>query len=321
MVSYQRPIGSGFGANTTTAQVLEGLDLTGTTAIVTGGYSGIGLPTVRALAGAGATVVVPARRPQAAAGELGGVPGVEIAQLDLADLASVRTFAESFLADGRSLDLLVNNAGVMASPLTRVGPGWEAQFATNHLGHFALTALLWPALVRAGGARVISLSSVGHKASDIRWDDLQFHNSYDKWQAYGQAKTANVLFARHLDRLGEPAGVRAFSVFPGGIHTPLQRYLPKAEMVALGWIDEEGNDIYPWKSPDQGAATTVWAATSPRLEGMGGVYCEDVDVAVIADLATEEGHNRGVNPYAIDPESAQRLWVLSAGLTGTDIAG
>ncbi|GAB3243414.1 SDR family NAD(P)-dependent oxidoreductase [Kineosporia babensis] len=299
--------------------MLSGIDLTGQVAIVTGGYSGIGISTTQALAAAGATVVVPARRPDVAAQQLGGIKGVEVAELDLADLGSVRAFTESFLTGRKSLDLLINNAAVMATPLTRVGPGWEAQFATNHLGHFALTALLWPALVRAEGARVISLSSWGHKASDIRWDDLQFHNGYEKWQAYGQAKTANVLFARHLDKLGEPVGVRAFSVFPGGIRTPLQRHLPDREMVALGWIDEAGNDIYPWKTPDQGAATTVWAATSPQLDGMGGVYCEDVDVAAIADLGTEEGHARGVNPYAIDPVSAERLWTLSAGLTGTNL--
>ncbi|GAA3621998.1 SDR family NAD(P)-dependent oxidoreductase [Kineosporia mesophila] len=319
MVSYQRPIGSGFGPKTTTAEILAGVDLAGQVAVVTGGYSGIGIPTTLALAGAGATVVVPARRPDAAAAQLKGVKGVEIAELDLADLASVRAFADSFLAGDRGLDLLINNAAVMAMPLTRVGPGWEAQFATNHLGHFALTSRLWPALVRDGGARVISLSSVGHKGSDIRWDDLQFHNSYEKWRAYGQAKTANVLFARHLDRLGEAVGVRAFSVFPGGIRTPLQRYITMDEMVALGWMDEEGKEIYPWKTPDQGAATTVWAATSAQLAGMGGVYCEDADVAVISDLGTEEGQARGVNPHAIDPASAERLWGLSAGLTGTGI--
>ncbi|MCE0534088.1 SDR family NAD(P)-dependent oxidoreductase [Kineosporia rhizophila] len=319
MVSYQRPIGSGFGHHTTTEDVLAGVDLTGRVAIVTGGYSGIGITTTRALAGAGATVVVPARRPDAAAEQLADVKNVEIAELDLADLGSVRAFAQSFLASGRALDILINNAAVMAIPLTRVGPGWEAQFATNHLGHFVLTTQVWPALVQAAGARVVSLSSWGHKGSDIQWDDLQFHNSYEKWQAYGQAKTANVLFARHLDKLGEPHGVRAFSVFPGGIKTPLQRHLPDGEMVGLGWIDAEGNDIYPWKTPEEGAATSVWAATSAQLAGMGGVYCEDVDVAHIADLGTQEGLDRGVNAYAIDPVAAERLWTLSAGLTGTDL--
>nr|WP_285600544.1 oxidoreductase [Kineosporia sp. NBRC 101731] len=299
--------------------MLAGVDLTGKVAIVTGGYSGIGIPTTLALAGAGATVVVPARRPDAAAAQLEGVKGVEIAELDLGDLGSVRAFAESFLAGDRGLDLLINNAAVMAMPLTRVGPGWEAQFATNHLGHFALTSRLWPALARDGGARVISLSSVGHKGSDIQWDDLQFHNSYEKWRAYGQAKTANVLFARHLDRIGEAVGVRAFSVFPGGIRTPLQRHITMDEMVALGWMDAEGNEIYPWKTPDQGAATTVWAATSDQLAGMGGVYCEDVDVAAISDIGTEEGLARGVHPHAIDPASAERLWMLSVGLTGTGV--
>jgi NAD(P)-dependent dehydrogenase (short-subunit alcohol dehydrogenase family) len=318
MASPQHKIGSGFGAHTTAAEVLNGIDLDGKLALVTGGYSGLGLEATRALTGAGARVVVPARRPDVAAGALADIAGTEVAALDLGDLDSVRAFAERFLESGRELDIVIDNAGIMATPETRVGPGWEAQFATNHLGHFALVNRLWPAIA-PGGARVVSVSSRGHHRSGIRWDDVQFEHGYDKWEAYGQAKTANVLFAVELDRLGADAGVRAFSVHPGGIMTPLQRHLPREEMVALGWLDEQGNPTpeaaAQFKTPEQGAATEVWAATSSQLDGMGGVYLEDCEVA---EVAPENGERVGVKDYAIDPEQAQRLWALSAELTGVD---
>lgn len=201
----QHKIGSGFGARSTADDVLEGIDLTGRLALVTGGYSGIGVETTRALAKAGARVVVPARRIGAAQENLAGIEGVEVAELDLGDLDSVRAFAEWFLATGRPLDIVIDSAGIMACPETRVGPGWEAQFATNHLGHFALVNRLWPA-IEPGGARVVSVSSTGHHASPIRWDDVHWRNGYDKWEAYGQAKTANALFAVQLDRLGQERG-------------------------------------------------------------------------------------------------------------------
>ncbi|MGW7368864.1 SDR family NAD(P)-dependent oxidoreductase [Streptomyces sp. NPDC054841] len=317
MTTAQHRIGSGFGARSTTQDVLHGIDLTGRLAIVTGGYSGLGLETTRALAGAGARVVVPARRRPAAEEAVAGIDGVEIDELDLTDPHSVRDFAERFLASGRGVDMMINNAGVMASPETRVGPGWEGQFATNHLGHYALVNRLWPAIARGGG-RVVSVSSRGHQLSDIRWDDLQFAHGYDKWQAYGQAKTANVLFAVHLDALGKDAGVRAFAVHPGEIMTELVRHLATEEMVAAGWIDEDGKLLSPsFKTPEQGAATQVWAATSPQLAGMGGVYCEDCDIAETTTGGTGE-LTIGVRAYATDPERAARLWRLSAELTGVD---
>lgn len=330
----QRKTGSGFGRESTAAEVIAGIDLTGKTAIVTGGYSGLGLETVRALAAAGAAVVVPARRPEhahevldAAGLPAGTAPGdVTVAGLDLADQSSVKEFAAAFLASGapgagRSLDILINNAAIMASPERRVGPGWESQFATNHLGHYALTNLLWPALSAGNGARVVSLSSTGHKLSRIRFEDINFDSGYDKWRAYGQAKTANALFAVQLDALGRNFGVRAFAVHPGGIMTELQRHLPREEMIASGWMDEQGNVDARFKSPAQGAATSVWAATSPALEGMGGVYCEDCDIAEPTVSGSPEARIRGVDAHAVDQDDAARLWALSAGLTGINAFG
>ena len=312
----QHSIGSGFGALSTTDDVLAGIDLTGKLAVVTGGYSGIGLETVRALTGAGARAVVPARRVARAEEALEGIAGVEVGELDLADQESVRTYAERFIATGRSIDLMINNAGIMAAPEARVGPGWESQFATNHLGHFALVNRLWPAIAQGGG-RVVSVSSRGHQFSGIRWDDIPFERGYDKWQAYGQAKTANVLFAVQFDALGQGSGVRAFSVHPGGILTALVRHIPREEMIAAGWVDAEGNvTMEGLKTPAQGAATQVWAATSAQLDGMGGLYCEDCDVAEPA--ADDAVMTSGVKAYATDPEEAARLWVLSAELTGVD---
>jgi NAD(P)-dependent dehydrogenase (short-subunit alcohol dehydrogenase family) len=318
MTTPQHKLPSGFGARSTASDVLTGVDLSGKLAIVTGGYSGIGLETTKALAKAGAHVVVPARRPDAAKDAAGDI--AEVDELDLGDLASVRGFAERFLASGRSIDILINNAGIMALPeLTRIGDGWEAQFATNHLGHFVLTNLLWPALVADGGARVVALSSTGHKNSGIRWEDPQFETTpYDKWQAYGQAKTADSLFAVELDRLGAPFGVRAFAAHPGGIMTPLQRYLPREEMIAAGWMTEDGVVNERFKSPKQGAATSTWAATSPQLEGMGGVYCEDADIAEPTDPDSPTARIAGVDAHAIDPGEAERLWAYSVELTGVN---
>jgi NAD(P)-dependent dehydrogenase (short-subunit alcohol dehydrogenase family) len=318
MATPQHKLPSGFDASSTASDVLKGIDLTGKLAIVTGGYSGLGLETTRALAAAGAHVVVPARRVEVAREAVGDV--AEVDQLDLGDLGSVRAFSERFVASGRSIDILINDAAIMALPeLTRIGEGWEAQFATNHLGHFVLANLLWPALVADGGARVVALSSSGHKRSGMRWDDPQFQTTpYDKWDAYGQAKTADSLFAVELDRLGAPYGVRVFAAHPGGIMTPLQRHLPREEMVAAGWMTEDGVVNSRFKSPEQGAATATWAATSPQLAGMGGVYCEDADIAEPTDPSSETARFAGVDAHAVDAEEAKRLWAYSAELTGVN---
>ncbi|MBN3822093.1 SDR family NAD(P)-dependent oxidoreductase [Burkholderia sp. Ac-20384] len=315
MTSRQYPLHAGFGAASTASDVLVDLDLHGKTAIVTGGHSGLGLETTRALAQAGATVIVGARNADAAREATRGIAGVEIAALDLADLASVAAFAARFVEARRDVDIVINSAGVMACPETRVGDGLEAQMAVNHLGHYALVNGLWPVLAQGDGARVVAVSSLGHRLSQIRWDDVQFAHGYDKWLAYGQSKTANALFAVQLDALGAPYGVRAYSLHPGKIATPLQRHLTREEMMAQGWVDEHGLPIDPtFKTPAQGAATQVWAATSPRLAGIGGVYCEDCDIAVV----TQGNEESGVRPHAIDPEEAARLWAWSAALTGID---
>ncbi len=284
MTLSDQPDDQGFGIDSTATEVLAGIDLSGKFAIVTGGYSGLGLATTRALAAAGARVLVPARRTDVAREAVAGIAGVEVDELDLADLDSVRNFADRVLESGRPIDILINNAGIMATPLTRVGEGWEAQFATNHLGHFALVNRLWPALTADGGARVVVTASGAGETPRINWDDVHFENGYDKWAAYSQSKSANILFAAELDRLGRAAGVRAFSVNPGYILTPLQRHLSKEEMVGAGWIDENGTALLPeFRAPEQGAATQVWAATSPRLADAGGGYCQACTVAKTFD--------------------------------------
>ncbi|MDO5751716.1 SDR family NAD(P)-dependent oxidoreductase [Arthrobacter sp.] len=318
----QQPLASGFGHYTAAAAVVEGMNLSGCVAIVTGGYSGLGLETVRALASVGVRVYVPARRPDHARGVLAAADlgGVEVFDMDLGVQASVKEFAREYVATGNRLDILINNAAIMACPETRVGPGWEAQFATNHLGHFTLVNELWPVLAD-GGARVVALSSTGHKVSGIHFDDPQFTRGYDKWQAYGQAKTANSLFAVELDAKGTDYGVRAFAVNPGGIMTGLQRHLTNEEMVAAGWMDDTGKLKDGFKSAEQGAATSVWAATSPLLDGRGGVYCEDCDIASPTDPESEFARFAGVDEHAVDPDSARRLWTLSAELTGVNAFG
>ncbi|WP_420145163.1 oxidoreductase [Sphingobium sp.] len=320
MTTSQTPIHSGFGPASTAADVMQGIDLSGTTAIVTGGYSGIGLVTTRALADAGATVVVPARDMAKAGAALDGIANVELAAMDLIDAQSVIDFANRFLDSGRPLPILINSAGVMATALFRDADGHEGQFATNHLGHYRLTCALWPAL-RAHGGRVVAVSSRGHQIAPVDFDDIDFlERPYDKWQAYGQAKTANALFAHGLDRRGRDHGVRAFSLHPGQIFTDLARHLSAEELSGFDAFDADGNPkVDPeagLKNVQQGAATSLWCATSPALDGMGGVYCEDCDVAVINQ---GEMGRKGVAAWATDDAAAERLWALSADWTGMTI--
>ncbi len=313
----QSPVSTKFNRKSTGQEVLADMHLEGKVAIVTGGYSGIGLETTRALAAKGVKVIIPVRSPQKAAESLRDIEGeVQTATMDLSDLSSVRTFTQSMASELDRLDLLINNAGIMACPETRVGPHWEAQFGVNHMGHFALTQGLMPLLEKNPGNRVISLSSTAHKVSDIRWDDVQFESgNYDKWQAYGQSKSANALFANALSRRMKPSGGLAFAVHPGGIFTPLQRHLPQEEMVALGWIDENGEPSelakQGFKTPEQGCSTTLWAATSELLNDTPGVYCEDCNIASPTDLNSPMARYFGVNAHVCDDESAEKLWSMS----------
>src|SRR5215217_3969760 len=307
----QQKINSGFTAQNTAKEVLAGIDLSGKTALVTGGYSGLGFEISRALTHAGAKVIIPARRLDVAREATSEIPHIEAHELDLASLPSVRAFADRILESDQKLDIMINNAGIMACPETRVGPGWEAHFAVNHLGHFALVNRLKPAL--ASHARVVSVASSGHFLSDIRWDDLEFRQGYDRWLAYAQSKTANALFALQLNTFGSSAGLRAFSVHPGSILTPLQRHIPLKEQLELGWMNDKGERATGFKTPEQGAATAVWAATSPLLENSGGAYCQDCDVADPA--TTDDMLVGGVKPWAVDPNSAAKLWELSCELT------
>lgn len=310
MNAAQHPLPSGFGPFTTAREVLGSTRLDGKNVIVTGGYAGIGLETTRALAAAGATVIVPARSIEKARAAVAGI--AELVEMDLAAPATIDAFAERFLASKRPLHLLINNAGIMATPLERDARGFESQLATNHLGHFQLTGRLWPALVAAKSARVVALTSRGHRRAGVDFEDPNFkRRPYDKWVAYGQSKSANVLFAVHLDKLGESHGVRAFAVHPGAILTELVRHMSKEETAAS--VDN-AKTIGVMKTPEQGASTSVWCATSHQLDDLGGVYCEDTDIAEAVPANAESA--TGVRPWAIEPALAERLWTLSEEWTG-----
>jgi NAD(P)-dependent dehydrogenase (short-subunit alcohol dehydrogenase family) len=302
-----------YGFDTTTDEVMEGVDLTGKIAVVTGASAGIGVETARALAAAGARVVLAARnaeRTEAAAESiLERVPDatLEVGALDLTSLDSVRAFAAWYLERHDELHLLVNNAGVMYTPFERTAEGFEMQFGTNHLGHFLLTCLLVPALVAGAPSRVVNLSSGGHLFSDIGWDDPNFERrEYDKFAAYGQSKTANILFSVELDARLADRGVHAYAVHPGMIATELGRYMTRDDMAAMQERAKRGptGGLPPRKSTEQGAATTVWAATDPELDGQGGTY--------LADCQVTDQHA----PWARDRSSASRLWTLSENLVG-----
>lgn len=316
MTTPQAPINSPFGYRSTAMEVVNGIDLSGKVALVTGGYSGLGTETVRALASAGARVLVAARRVDKAAEDLAGMTGaIEIVPLDLSDPASIDACAAEVANRTDRLDIVIDNAAIMACPLARDARGYESQFATNHLGHFQLIARLWPLLKAPGTARVVAVSSIGHRLNGLSIDDPNFeHRDYDKWLAYGQAKSANALFALQLDKLGEPHGVRAFSLHPGGIATPLQRHLTMEEQKAMGWYDEDGNTHPMFKTTGEGAATSVWCATSPLLDGMGGVYCEDCNIGAMA--SPDSPPASGVWPHIRDEALAAALWDKSEAMTG-----
>lgn len=292
----------------------------GKIAIVTGGYSGIGMETAKVLAEAGATVIIPARDIEKAKGAMDNIPNIEIEHLDLMDPMSIDSFAQKFINSQRSLHILINSAGIMAPPLIRDKRGYESQFATNHLGHFQLTARLWPALKNAKSARVISVSSRAQRLGGVNFDDPNFQKTeYDSWKAYAQSKSANSLFAVELDRLGKTHGVRAFSVHPGLIPTTnLGRFSVNGkttvqELKTNTRKDDTNTKSNEFKTIEQGAATSVWCATNSILDGMGGVYCEDCNIAEAVPYDSLK--DNGVRPWAIDKNLAKKLWILSEELT------
>ena len=313
--TLQKPLDSGFGQKTKPHEIIKDLDLSDKNIIVTGGYSGIGLETTKALKKANAKVIIPAKRLDHAKSILDGiVPQNDIYEMDLADLNSVMNFVELFSQLNIKLDILINNAGIMACQETRVGNNWESQFGVNHIGHQLLLKQLMNKFRADGQSRFISLSSSAHSISKILWDDIHFKDSsYNKWTAYGQSKTAASLLAVEFDSKMKEEGIRGFAVHPGGILTHLQRHLEHEEMVALGWKKEDGSlsDLAAnfFKSPSQGASTTIWCAVSSMLNDIGGVFCENCDIAQRKEYIDESMRRYfGVADHAIDTEEAKRLW-------------
>lgn len=317
-------ITAGLSPFTDAAVIAEDHDLNGRTVVITGAATGIGVETARALAAAGAEVTIAVRNRQAgetAAADINadiGEDRVKVGALDLSDLASVAGFVSAW--GDRPLNILINNAGVMACPQSYTANDLEMQIGVNHFGHFLLGIGLARALMNGAeeghAARLVSLSSIGHRRSDINWDDPHYRTrAYDKWESYGQSKTANSLFAVGYHKRFADLGITANAVMPGGIMTPLQRHLPREEMIAMGWMNEDGVVREGFKTPAQGASTSVWAAIGDELEGVGGLYLENLAQA----LPWGEEPNAGVMPHALDPESAERLWALSEEATGVKL--
>src|SRR5262245_18382829 len=309
-----------FGAETTASEVADGIDLRGKVALVTGGSSGLGQETARVLATRGAHVILTARdvpKGEAVAQAIRASAGnehVEVEDLELGSLERIRAFAGRVLARHPALHILVNNAGVMACPRAKTADGFELQFGSNHIGHFLTTCLLVPALRRGAPSRIVSVSSRGHHMSPVVFEDIQFERRpYDKWQAYGQAKTANVLFAVGLDRRLGSRGTHAVALHPGGIMTELTRHLTNDDYTFLAGRTAG----MKFKTVEAGAATSVFAATAPELDGRGALYLEDCHVAAVNDAADALN---GVKSYALDPANADRLWEVSEKLVGQRFA-
>jgi NAD(P)-dependent dehydrogenase (short-subunit alcohol dehydrogenase family) len=338
--TMQEPIKSVFGAKTTAKEIADKYNLSGKNVIVTGGYSGVGLEITKALAKAGAKVLVPVRNIQKAQAALKNISNVEMDIMDLMNPESIDAFAERFLASGKPLHILINDAGIMAPPLKRDSRGYESQFSTNHLGHFQLTSRLWPALVKAKGARVVAVSSRAQRLGGVNFDDPNYMNSeYIPMKAYAQSKSANVLFAVELDRLGKTYDVRAFAAHPGLVPATnlgssslegkvpgigksvtkamhgIVRLLPVSSILNTLKKSKAHHVGDEFKNNRQGAATPVWCAISDELANKGGVYCEDCNIALAVNESTSP---YGVLPWAIDPKQATRLWSLSEELTGVE---
>jgi NAD(P)-dependent dehydrogenase (short-subunit alcohol dehydrogenase family) len=310
---------SGFGRETTTDEVLAGHDFTGLTVFVTGGNSGLGQETGRAMAARGAQVVLMGRdaaKLDAAAQTIRAAHGAARVETIVGDLGSLDRLAacgEEARERFKTIDILVNNAGVMACPFEHTADGFERQFGTNHLGHFALTAHLMPLIEAGSGKRIVNLSSRAHHMAPVDLDDLHFkRRTYHPWVSYGHAKTANVLFTVELEQRYAARGIHAYAVHPGGIETNLGRHLTEDMRAALMERVTRSDSGFAWKTIPQGAATSCWAATAPELDGHGGVYCEDCHVAEVDDHSS----GGGVRSYALDQPSAAQLWRISEELTG-----
>ena len=318
---------SEFGFSSTADEVLEGKDLSGRTALITGGYSGLGKETARAMAAKGAHIILSGRdagKLDEAAAEIADATGARVDTLvcDLASLDNVRAAAKEAAERFDKIDLLINNAGVMAPPLERTADGFELQFGTNHVGHFLLTNLLMPLVEKGERPRILNLSSRGHHFDHVHFDDPNYQErEYEKWPAYGQSKTANILFAVGLEKRLADRGIHAYALHPGGIQTNLGRHMTEEDM---SWMmdrirkmaKKSGAQPQGFKTIPQGAATICWVATADELEGAGGVYCEDCHVANQDD----EDPTGGVKSYAIDPEKADRLWAMSEEMVGETFA-
>ncbi|MBM2618495.1 SDR family NAD(P)-dependent oxidoreductase [Actinoplanes sp. LDG1-06] len=320
MIKHQHPLGSGFTAASTADDVLDGVDLTGVNAVVTGGHSGIGKAVTQALARAGAAVTVPARNPRRAAEALSATANVTVAPMDLLDPGAIDAFASEWVASERPLHILINNAAVPTpGTVQRDSRGFEVQFATSHLGHFQLTLALHEPLRRAGRARVVNVSSGAHRFGRIRWDDPNFVSSYDPGSSYAQAKLANVLFAVALDERWAADGIRGFAVHPGVVlGTQLNSGGSRADYQRMGLVDAAGQPVIDpaagKKTAEQGAATVVFGAASPQLHGLGGLYLNNSDVAPIDDRTlppTADAIPADAISHALDTETAARLWTLS----------
>ncbi len=333
----QRPVGSPFNHATEAAEVVKGMDLTGKIVVITGGHSGTGREATKALAGAGATVIALARDVERARDNLHGVPNIEIEHVDLLEPQTIDAFAQKFLASGRPLHVLINSAAIMDVPLQRDSRGYERHFATNVAGHFQLTARLYPALARATGARIVNLASRGHRAGGVIFDDINFeYTAYTGMRAYAQTKTALVLLTVKMDDMFKDKGIRAFAVHPGpvpstdlfaagraGHDSPLMVRLARlsAKIARAGHVTEVLNILRRphntgdrYKTVRQGGATTTWAAVSPLLDGKGGIYLEDCDIAVIVPDGSPAPF--GVRPWALDKSFAERLWEICEKMTG-----
>lgn len=313
-----------FNHESTSGDVIAGIDLAGKQVVITGASAGLGIETAKTLAGAGAHVVMAARDMARLEQAINGIreqlpdASIDTVRMDLASLASVRAAGASLAQRYPVIHLLINNAGVMACPFGRTEEGFELQFGTNHLGHFLFTALLVPSLCAGAPARIVNLSSAGHKFGDVNFADPNYQSrEYDKWQAYGQSKTANALFSVALNRRLAGQGVSAFAVHPGMIVTELGRHLEQADIEALTERAKNRQSAggVGFKSIPAGAATSVWAATSAELNDRGGLYLEDCHIGA---PETEHGGAGGYAPHALDAEAAEKLWVLSEQLIGQE---